>query len=218
MELAEALYTTRAMRRVKPDPIPDDVIARIMDAGIRAPSGGNTQSWRFITVSDRATVTRIGDLYRKSFQTLLETVYKDRVAASQSSNDPRAAGFSRVRSSSEWLAENFDRVPLLIFGYARPMATGASIYPALWSMCLAARAEGIGSTLTTVLTHFAAKEVDEVLEVPADSGYEMAGMLPMGYPHGRWGIAQRRPAREVTYAERWGKPPSWEAEGPLWTG
>ena len=75
MELFEALYTTRAMRRLKPDPIPDDIVAKIIDAGIRAPSGGNVQAWRFMTVTDHDTVAKLGELYLKGWNHLLSTVY-----------------------------------------------------------------------------------------------------------------------------------------------
>ena len=64
MDARETLYTTRAMRRLAPDPVPPEVIARILDAGIRAPSGGNEQAWRFLAVTERATVAAIGELYR----------------------------------------------------------------------------------------------------------------------------------------------------------
>ncbi len=63
MDLYEALYTTRAMRRVRPDPIPDDVVASMLDAAIRAPSGSNAQSWRWLTVTDRDTLAAMGRLY-----------------------------------------------------------------------------------------------------------------------------------------------------------
>ncbi len=73
MDLYEALYTTRAMRRVRPDPIPDHVVASMLDAAIRAPSGSNAQSWRWLTVTDRDTLAAMGRLYATAWQTLLET-------------------------------------------------------------------------------------------------------------------------------------------------
>ena len=79
MYVYEALYTTRAMRRVRPDPIPYPVQARILDAAIRAPSGGNTQGWRFILVDDPAVKAELGPLYRDSISQLWATAYRDRV-------------------------------------------------------------------------------------------------------------------------------------------
>ena len=83
-------------------------------------------------------------------------------------------------------------------------------------MCLAARSFGIGSTLTTILDAF--PEASTLLGVPDDDRhYAMCGCLPMGYPTGKWGIATRKPAEAVTYAERWGEKPSWSAPEPLWS-
>ena len=87
MELNEALYTTRAMRRVKPDPIPDDVIAQIMDAAIRAPSPGNTQQWRFVTVTDRDRMAKLGELYGRAWNQLNETAYAGRREAAEERGD-----------------------------------------------------------------------------------------------------------------------------------
>ena len=76
MEVFEALYTTRAMRRVKPDPVPMDVQAQILDAAVRAPSGGNSQGWRFLLVDDRAIIEKIAPLYKDSVEKLWSTVYE----------------------------------------------------------------------------------------------------------------------------------------------
>lgn len=209
MDVFEALYTTRAMRRLKPDPIPDDVVASILDAGIRAPSGGNTQGWRFLTVTDKDTIGQLATLYQQGWDLLTKTVY-----ANAGSAAPDAAG-ARVRSSAQHLADHWAEVPLLVFGFtvgalpgAANIASGASIYPALWSMCLAARAHGIGSTLTTILNGF--PEALRILGVPEDSRFVMAGCLPMGYPTGKWGVAERKPVTHITYAEQWGEHPTWE--------
>ena len=75
MDINEALYTTRAMRRVRPDPVPLDVQEKILDAAIRAPTGGNTQNWRFLLVDDRGVISRIAPLYRHSIEQLWKTVY-----------------------------------------------------------------------------------------------------------------------------------------------
>src|SRR5450756_148631 len=88
MDIYEALYTTRAMRRVRPDPIPLEVQARMLDAAIRAPSGGNSQNWRFLLADDTDVIGRIGPLYRHSIDQLWETVYAERLAAAEA--DPEA--------------------------------------------------------------------------------------------------------------------------------
>ena len=76
MDLRDALYSTRAMRRVRPDPIPLEVQARILDAAIRAPSGGNSQAWRFVLVDSPELKAELGPLYRDSISQLWDTVYK----------------------------------------------------------------------------------------------------------------------------------------------
>ena len=99
MDTREALYTTRAMRRVKPDPIPEDVQARILDAAIRAPSGGNTQGWAFMLVDDQEQKEKIGSLYRECIDILWSTIYKDRLDAIAA--DPDSPRLHPVRQDQE---------------------------------------------------------------------------------------------------------------------
>lgn len=216
MDVFEALYTTRSMRRVSSDPIPEDVQASILDAAIRAPSGGNSQNWRFLLVDDAELIGRIAPLYRAGIDALWQTIYAERVAwASEDPDDPERAAFLRVQRSAQWAADNFERYPLLFFGFAQHDPSGGSIYPALWSGQLAARAHGVGSTLTVVLA-FNDAQVKELLGVPTDQGWHMAGCVLMGYPTGRWGVAARRPVHEVSYRNRWGEPLAFTVDEPRW--
>lgn len=216
MDVFEALYTTRAMRRVRPDPVPSDVQASILDAAIRAPTGGNAQNWRFLLVDDAEVIARLAPLYKAGIDSLWVTLYADRVAwAAEDPDDPERQAFLRVQRSAQWAADNFTTYPLLLFGFAQHDPTGGSIYPALWSAQLAARAHGVGSTLTAVLL-FADGEVKEILGVPADEGWNQAGCVLMGYPTGRWGVAERQPVQHVSYRNRWGEPLGVEVTGPLW--
>ena len=216
MDVFEALYTTRAMRRVRPDPVPSDVQASILDAAIRAPTGGNAQNWRFLLVDDAGVIARLAPLYKAGIDSLWVTLYADRVAwAAEDPDDPERQAFLRVQRSAQWAADNFTTYPLLLFGFAQHDPTGGSIYPALWSAQLAARAHGVGSTLTAVLL-FADGEVKEILGVPADEGWNQAGCVLMGYPTGRWGVAERQPVQQVSYRNRWGEPLGVEVTDPLW--
>lgn len=216
MDVFEALYTTRAMRRVRPDPVPGDVQASILDAAIRAPTGGNAQNWRFLLVDDAEVIARLAPLYKAGIDSLWVTLYADRVAwAAEDPDDPERQAFLRVQRSAQWAADNFTTYPLLLFGFAQHDPTGGSIYPALWSAQLAARAHGVGSTLTAVLL-FADGEVKEILGVPADEGWNQAGCVLMGYPTGRWGVAERQPVQHVSYRNRWGEPLGVEVTDPLW--
>lgn len=216
MDLFEALYTTRAMRRVSSDPVPEEVQASILDAAIRAPTGGNAQNWRFLLVDDTDTIGRLAPLYKAGIDSLWETIYAERVAwANEDPEDPERAQFLRVQRSAIWAAEHFDRYPLLLFGFAQHDPTGGSIYPALWSAQLAARAHGVGSTLTVVLM-FHDEAVKDILGVPTDEGWIQAGCVLMGYPTGTWGVAARRPVDKVSFRNRWGEPVGFEVPEPLW--
>ncbi|MEU0935121.1 nitroreductase family protein [Embleya sp. NPDC005971] len=217
MELHEALYTTRAMRRVAPDPIQYDVQARILDAAVRAPSGGNTQGWRFLLVDDPGVKGRLGPLYRDAMDSLWKTLYAPRVAAAEADPDSaESRSFVRVRRSSQWLADNFEQVPLFMFGFARHDPTGGSIFPAVWSAMLAARAEGVGSALTAVLGISHRDAVLEVLGVPPGEGWHMACCVSFGYPTGTWGVAPRTSAHEVAYRNTWGASIGFEVPAPMW--
>jgi len=213
MDLNEALYTTRAMRRVSNDPIPVDVVKAMMDAAIRSPSGSNSQNWRWITVTDSKTIGKLAPLYREAWAELNATIYKGRIEKVMDSGDQ---GAIRVVNSSQWLADNFEQVPLVVLPYHRNDPSGASIYPGVWSMMLAARSYGVGTTLTTVLGWFRHDEVAELLGVPLEKGWTNAAAITCGYPLGRWGLAKRAPAQNVTYSERWGETPEWTADEPLW--
>lgn len=215
MELFEALYTTRAMRRVKPDPIPDEVQAAILDAAVRAPSGGNSQNWRFLIVTDQEVRGRLAPLYRQAFEKLQTTIYAGRREAAEAAGDVAAL---RVMRSSAWLAENFEQVPMWFLAFSRNDPTGASIYPAVWNAMLAARGHEVGTCLTTILGVFETPAVFEALGVPEDKGWVLSAAVSCGYPLGKWGLAKRAPADQVGFADRWGQPLPFEVDQPLWTG
>jgi nitroreductase len=218
VDVYEALYTTRAMRRVRPDPIPYPVQARILDAAIRAPSGGNVQGWRFILVDDPAVKDQLGPLYRECLGRLWTTVYRDRVERARSTpQDPSSAATLRMVASAQHLADHFEEVPLFLIAFSLGDGSGGSIFPAVWSAQLAARAEGVGSALTSVLA-FRGPQALEILGVPAEQGWTMACCVSFGYPAGRWGVAQRRPVHEVAYRNTWGADLDLEIPGPLWPG
>ncbi len=199
MDVHEAIYTTRSMRRLRPDPIPIDVQARILDAAIRAPSEPDAR--RFVLVDDPELRLQIAALYLAVWEEVV---------------DPATIPppFERTFRSGDHLARHFAEVPLLLFGFGRG-SVGGSVFPALQNAMLAARAEGVGSTLTMFLN---SREDDVValLGVPAGEGWKIAACVTLGYPTGRWGIAPRRPAHEVTFRNRWGEAPGFEVPEPMW--
>jgi nitroreductase len=219
MELHEALYTTRAMRRVRPDPIPLETQERILDAAIRAPSGGNQQNWRFLLLDDPVKRAALAPLYQHAMGELWKTVYKDQLEATHANPDlPESVQILKVQRSAQWLADHFEQVPLFLFPFSQYDPTGGSIYPAVWNAMLAARAEGVGSCLTALLQFFHPAETLEILGVPNDQGWILSGTVSFGYPTGTWGTAPRRPVHEVSYRNGWGDPVGFEVNEPLWDG
>jgi nitroreductase len=204
------------MRRVKPDPIPMDVQARIMDAAVRAPSGGNTQNWRFLLVDDPEVKAKLGPIYRQAMSVLWGSYYKDRIDAAHDAPElEESKSMLRVQKSAQWLADNFEMVPLYMFGFAQHDPSGSSVYPALWNAQLAARAEGVGTSLTQVLV-FHNDEVLDILGVPKDEGWNMLGCVSLGYPTGKWGVATRQPAHDVSFRNQWGDDVGFRDDEPLW--
>ena len=217
MDVFEALYTTRAMRRVKEDSIPDDVIKSIMDSAIRAPSGSNRQDWKFLVVTDKKTREELADIYRETWDYSVKSFYNDSedLGASSLKNKDEIETVKRISNSASWLAENYHKVPLLVLAFSRNDPTGSSIYPAIWNLMLAARGHGVGTCLTTVM-NFKTEDVYKVLNVPSDKGWTLNATITAGYPLGKWGVAARKPVEEVTYLNKWGESPDWNLTEPLW--
>lgn len=207
MDIYEALYTTRAMRRLKVDRIPMEVQARILDAAIRAPNIG--QQWHFILVDDRDTMSRMAPLYEQAFERLLESYGMSIDELSRAEGDAARAARSGIH-----LARTFGDVPLVLVAFGKNR-DGSGVYPAVWSAMLAARAEGIGSTLTGVLQTYFRDELFEILGVP-DEGWHCHGVVPMGYPVGRWGVAPRLPVQAVAARNGWSGDLGFSVDEPLW--
>ena len=108
MDLYEAMYTTRAMRRVKPDLIPEETIAKLFDAAVRGPSGGNRHTFRFLTVTDKETMRKIKDIYHDAYWELQETSYAE-VQTKLKEGDPNDPGVKqtrRISNSAEYFVES----------------------------------------------------------------------------------------------------------------
>jgi len=208
MDLFEAIYTTRAMRRLKPDPIPAATLRAILEAAIRAPSGGNTQGWSFLVVQDAELRAGLARIYHPLIQTLFQP--GGPYHTSLNSDDPAVSGPVRTMAKSAlYLGDHLQEAPVIVLpclrtgGRPTNLFTGSSIYPAVQNLMLAARAYGVGSTLTTLHGQKQA-EVRALLGIPAE--VEAAALIPLGYPKGRWGMGQRRPLAEVAFGDRWGQP------------
>ena len=197
----EALHSTPSRRYLSTEPIPDEVIRALLDAAARGPSGGNTQLWEWIVVRDPEVKAQIADWYREGWNQNYG-VRRDQLEAE--------GKLDAVFRSSGYLAEHLEDAPVWIFpvllGPAKSQnpRLGASIYGAVQQLMLAARAYGIGSTLTTLYSGHEA-EVRSLLGLP-DNAITMA-LIPLGYPsRGRWSEPKRRPLDEVVFWDKYTAP------------
>jgi nitroreductase len=202
-DIFEAIHTCRAMRRLKPDPIPDELVIKILRAGQAAASGGNTQRWKFLVLKDPAKKKAVQVYYKKLF----DEVVGPRYASSPPPPGSDPEKYKRQHAAVEYLTDHYHEAPVWIVacleGENPNRTAGASIYPAVQNMLLAARALGLGSTLTTRHTGYE-KEVDAAMGIPP--GYKSYAILPLGYPMGNFGPLGRGPLSEVAYLDEWGKP------------
>jgi nitroreductase len=205
-DVFDIMHTMRAMRRLKPDPVPDELIRKILLAGQAAASGGNTQRWRFLVLKDPEIKKKVQVYYKKAF----DEVVGPRYASSPPPPGSDAARYKRQHAAVEYLTDHYHEAPVWIVACLEDgsvsgpgRSAGASIYPAVQNMLLAARALGLGSTLTT--RHIAyEKEVDAAMGIPP--GFHSYAILPIGYPMGRFGPVGRGPLADVVYLDGWGKP------------
>ena len=203
-DIFNIIETTRAMRRLRPDPVPDALIRKILEAGACAANGGNFQRWRFLVVKDPTIKQAVQVLYKRAF---------DKVVGPRYANSAPPPGVTRERyqrqhAAVEYLTEHFHEAPVWIVACLEEAGTpnrwaGASIYPAVQNMLLAARALGLGSTLTTRhLLH--EKEAEAALGLPP--GVHSYAILPIGYPMGKFGPVGRGALADIVYQDRWGQP------------
>ncbi len=200
----EIMRTTRSMRRLRPDPVPDRLIRQILEAAVCAANGGNTQRWRFLVVKDAAIKRAVAAYYKRAFNEVVGPRYR----ASAPPPGVSAERYRRQHDAVEYLTEHFHEAPVWIIACiedaARPTRwSGASIYPAVQNMLLAARALGLGSTLTTRhLLH--EKRAEAALGLPP--GVHSYAILPIGWPMGRFGPVGRGALADIVYQDRWGQP------------
>jgi len=205
LSYTKAIYTTRSMRRLRPDLVPDDLLLKVIEAATMGPSGSNRQPWRFIVVKDQATKEFVGVRYRKAWDRYLTP--KARAVLANPPDSPQG----KILRSARYLANHLEESPALIFACVKVSTdrkrAGDSMYnaifPALQNLCLAARGSGLG-TSTTGLHRMFGEEIDRLLGVPRE--YANAALIPIGYPKGRAGRPARKPAAEVAYWENWGAP------------
>lgn len=220
--ILEVMRTMRAMRRLKPDPVPDELLEQLVEAATWAPSGSNLQAFEFVVVTDRAVMAQLAELWHKSVELYLATVGGVTPAAQDPAGrkallyqrdhfadtpavivacyrgtraDPRMLGAFAKNMSPADMARLLPRLQRMAL-----LGEASSVYPGVQNLLLAARALGLGAVIT-VWHLFFEHEWKRVLGIPKD--VQTYAVIPVGWPKGRFGPVTRRPAREAIHRDRW---------------
>jgi len=202
MPLEEAMRTQRALRRLRPDPVDDALVLRLIELALKAPTGRNAQHWEFVLVKDRAVKARLARLYRMAWG-----LY-NRLGRGLAAGDAR---MRRQLDAVQWQVAHFEEVPVLVVACLRGVRPWwpsvlvtsyyGSIYPSVQNLLLAARAAGLGAALIT-LPLWSPWRVRRVLGLPWR--VTPCAIVPLGWPMGRYGPTTRRPVGAVVHLDRYG--------------
>jgi nitroreductase len=203
MPLEQAITTQRAMRRLRPDPVDDALVLRLIELALKAPTGSNAQNWEWIVVRSPRVKAALARQNRRAF-----SLYA-RIGRRFVSGDAKA---ERMLAAVEWQAEHFEEIPVIVVACLRglrpwlpPIAATSyygSIYPAVQNLLLAARAVGLGAALITLplWSTFAARRI---LGCPWN--VVPCAVVPLGWPLGRYGATTRKPVGDVVSLDRYGR-------------
>ena len=206
MPLNEAMETQRAIRRLRPDPVDDELVLRLIDLALRAPTGSNAQNWEFIVVKDPKVKAGLARLNRQVWQ------LSARIPRKLTRSGPER---QRIRDAVRWQAEHFEEIPVVVvaclkgFRFPFPHVLAASyygsIFPAVQNLLLAARAANLGAALITVPL-WNLFSLRRILGLPRQ--VTPCALIPMGWPRGRYGPTTRKRVQEVVSFDRFGNRPS----------
>ncbi|HPG27405.1 MAG: nitroreductase family protein [Spirochaetaceae bacterium] len=211
--LYEVLCTTRAIRRLRPDPIPDDVLERVLSAALCAPTGGNAQPWRVLVLQSEDRKAALAEHFAATWD---EYSAPGKAAMQRLPADKRGRG-ERVMAAGDALARDFARTPVVLAWLHDPRLLanegeidvqpnflfGGSLYPAIQNLLLACRAEGLGGVITTMIWR-REDAVRRALGVP--DPWRLHAITPIGYPaRGGHGRISRKPIGRMVYRETWGE-------------
>jgi nitroreductase len=196
--LFDAIYTQRAIRSYKPDPVPRDLVVKVIEAATKAPSGGNSQPWAFIVVQDREKRNKLAEYAKEGFAVMYENAL-----ARMKPGDPTP--FENLKP----MIENFEVIPCVIVaclvrppGQALGSGNYSSIFPAVQNLLLAARGLGLGALLSSGWAQKRMADIREMLNLP--DNVEPVAFIPLGYPDKQhYGKTTRRPVEEVTHWDGW---------------
>jgi len=215
MDLYDAMSTLRAVRRLRPDPIPEEVLERVFRAATWAPSGGNHQPWRIIAVRSATSKQALEDLYRPNWEAYVPGYEKHMASQTGEKAEEKRTKSAKALAAGNYLATHMHEAPVIaVFCFnpshltitdldlERPSVVGGgSIYPVVQNLLLACRNEGLGCVLTTLLCREEAK-VKALLELPAD--WHTCAHVPIGYPVGRGhGPISRQSVAKMVFTDRW---------------
>ncbi len=210
----DAIATTRAIRRYRPEPIPDQDLARIMFAATRAPSGSNRQSFRFVVLRDgpraRQAKGLLGEAFRQAWGSKrTEDRYED--GSGVKDDSPKA----RMARTMQHFVDHFEQTPVVVLvcmvGRRGHLTDGGSVYPACQNLLLAARSLGYGGVIT-MWHQFVERELHDLLDIPDDA--PIAATIPLGVPQGAHGPVRRRPVTELVFDDGWEQAAPWATEPP----
>ena len=213
MDVLEAIATPRAIRRYRPQPIPEEDLATILWHPTRAPSGSNRQPTRFVVLRDGPTATEakalLGEAFRRAWNTKRSTDSYD-AGSGVDGGSPKA----RIARTMQAFVDHFEETPVVVLPclvrYRAPNPVeGASVYPACQNLLLAARALGYGGVVST-WHQLVEQDLRRVVGIP--DGVLIAATIPLGVPVGNHGPVRRRPLREVVYDDRWEGDAPWAVD------
>lgn len=209
-DIFHIMTTARPMRRLKPDPVPQDVLEQVLDAACCAPNSLNSQPYKFLIVRDPKVKAFFGERYDAAMKTRFGKFAPE---------DDDNSSFARNFRTAFTFGKRMKDVPVLLFvcgerdwpmsvpeservGLAPP--SPGSVYPCIQNILLGCRAKGLGASLTTMHQVFE-DELIEMLGIPDSHG--IVAVIPIGYPEGRFGPLTRKPSREISYFDEWGNSP-----------
>jgi len=212
MPLVEAMETQRAIRRLRTDPVDDDIVLRLLELALKAPTGGNQQNWEFVVVRDPEVKHQLARANRQALPLF------NRAYARKTRNDLR---MRKIADAVQWQADHFEEIPVVIVACARGFRPwfpqiGASsyygsVYPSVQNLLLAARAVGLGAALIT-LPLWSTWQARRTLGLPAS--VTPVAVIPLGWPQGHYGPTTRRAVGEVTHLDRYGNRAFFEPGSP----
>ena len=215
MELLEAVATTRAIRRYRPEPIPEADLATILWAASRAPSGSNRQPFRFVVLRDSPAAREAKALLAAAAQRAW-SAKRQRDGYDEGTGAEASSPKARMAASMDHYVAHFAEAPVVILPclvrYREPTPTeGASVYPAVQNLLLAARDLGYGGAIA-MWHSLCEPQLRDLLAIP--DVVAIAATISLGKPLGSHGPVRRRPIGELVFEDRWDSPATWAVDPP----